>query len=515
MRVRLWLILMVQAALVVLLAMGVKTGLMPLGVHGQWEWLRLGKTASVAWDWLVLAGLGVAAYAGIAGLGLRSLAARSTGWAEARWLAGLLAAAIAVQVAIPMGAAPGYDLSKWASVNYLPGSAGYFQVARQQAVRDPWRFLAEYPEWIRGQDSLHIGTHPPGLIAVQCILLRAMERSQALAGVLLDHMPPSVEAGFRAFAGEDPRPLTGAERAALYATSLWTLLACAGTVVPLYLLARAGLPAPAAWAAAALWPLAPAANLFQPVADTTYPLLSTAAWALAAWSGRLLGAGLQTPPVGRPKVSRGARLGGSLAGIALAVLSGFVMAFGMFFTLAFLPVGLIAALIVVSDRSLSRTTRAGLILATGGGFLAVVLGGWLATGADPFVVWSWNLHHHARFYDQYPRTYSRWLWANLIELAIAVGLPAMVWLVAGMMKPRAVPPSVWATLIVLALVNLTGRNMGEVARLWMLFMPPLLIAAGHGLHRLGGGPVALAVSSALVGVQTLALQSMIQVVYPV
>jgi hypothetical protein len=339
-----------------------------------------------------------------------------------------------------------------------------------------------------------------------------MERSPALAGVLLDHMPPSVEAGFRAFAGQDPQPLTGAERAALYATSLLTLLACAGTVVPLYLLARAGLPAPAAWAAAALWPLAPAANLFQPVADTAYPFLSTSAWALAAWSARLLGAGLQTPPVGRPKVSRGA---GSLAGIALALLSGLVVAFGMFFTLAFLPVGLIAALIVVSDRSLSLTTRAGLILATGAGFLAVVLSGWLATGADPFVVWSWNLHHHARFYDEYPRTYSRWLWANLIELAIAVGLPAMVWLVAGLMSVRAVPRSVWATLIALALVNLTGRNMGEVARLWMLFMPPLLIAAGHGLHRLGGGPVAFAVSGALVGVQTLALQSMIQVVYPV
>jgi hypothetical protein len=243
--------------------------------------------------------------------------------------------------------------------------------------------------------------------------------------------------------------------------------------------------------------LAPAANLFQPVADTAYPFLSTSAWALAAWSARF--------PRGRNRPTAPALL--------LAAASGLVMAFGMFFTLAFLPVGLIAALIVVSDRSLSLTTRAVLILATGVGFLAVVLGGWLATGADPFIVWSWNLHHHARFYDEYPRTYSRWLWANLIELAIAVGLPTMAWLVAGLINARTVPRSVWATLIVLALVNLTGRNLGEVARLWMLFMPPLLIAAGHGLHRLGGGPVAFAVSGALVGVQTLALQSMIRVFF--
>src|SRR5262249_19295234 len=341
-----------------------------------------------------------------------------------------------VQVAIPMGAADEYDLTKWAYVNYFPSSTGYFQIARDQAVQDPWRFLARYPNWIRSQDSLHIGTHPPGLIVAQCLLLGVMERNPALADFLVNQMPPSTAAGFRQLETLDARPIRRAERAGLYATALLTLLACAGTVVPLYLLARAGLPAPAAWAAAALWPLAPAASLFQPVADTAYPFLSTSAWALAAWSTRLLGAGLQTPPVGQPKVSRGARPGGSLAGIALTVLSGVVMAFGMFFTLAFLPVGLVAGLIVVSDRSLTLWTRAGLILAPGAGFLAPVLGGWLATGAAPFVVWSWNLHHHARFYDEYPRTYSRWLWANLIELAIALGLPAMVWLTAELMSAR-------------------------------------------------------------------------------
>ena len=58
---------------------------------------------------------------------------------ETTWLTGLLAAAIAVQIVVPTGAAAGYDLSKWASVNYLPGSAGYFKIARQQAIHDPWK----------------------------------------------------------------------------------------------------------------------------------------------------------------------------------------------------------------------------------------------------------------------------------------------------------------------------------------------------------------------------------------
>ena len=113
-----------------------------------------------------------------------------------------------------------------------------------------------------------------------------------------------------------------------------TLLACAGTVVPLYLLARAALPASTAWAAAALWPLVPCANLFQPVADTAYPLLSTTALALAVWAVR------------SPQPPRWHVVVRSL----LAVASGMVMAFGMSFTLAFLPVGLIVAVTLVGEH---------------------------------------------------------------------------------------------------------------------------------------------------------------------
>jgi hypothetical protein len=499
MRWRLWLILGVQAALVVLLAIAVRTDRLPLGIRCEWQWMRLGEGAKTPWDWFAVAVIGVVAFAAVVGLGWRALSRASSRWAEAGWLAGLLGAAIVVQVAIPVGAPDEYDLTKWAYVNYFHGSTGYFQIARDLAVRDPWTFLARYPEWIRSQDSLHIGTHPPGLIVAQCLLLNTMERSPALAGLLTTFTPPSVQVGFRQLELMHQRPIRRSERATLYATALLTLFACAGTVVPLYLLARAAMPAQWAWAAASLWPLAPAANLFQPDADTTYPLLSTMAWAFATWAARR---------------HRGTdRL--SPAGLALAATSGLVMAFGMMFTLAFLPVGLIVALIIAGDRAVRLPARAAMIAATGAGFLAFVLAGWLISGADPFVVWGWNLHHHARFYDEYPRTYGLWLWANGIELAIAIGLPTIVWFFVGLSAPRSIPRAVWATLSVLLLVDLTGRNMGEVARLWMLFTPPFLIAAARGVERLGGGPISMALTTALVGFQTLALQAMIQVVYPV
>jgi methylthioxylose transferase len=248
-----------------------------------------------------------------------------------------------------------------------------------------------------------------------------------------------------------------------------------------------------------LWPLVPAANLFQPVADTAYPFLSTSALALAAWSARLLA------QPGRP----------IYAAILLAVASGMVMAFGMFFTLAFLPVGVIVALVVGSYRALTWRLRGLVIVAIGIGFATIVLCGWAVLGANPFVIGWWNLHHHARFYDEYPRTYGLWFVVNPLELAIALGLPAVVWCISGLFSPRGMPASIWATLLVLALTNLTGRNMGEVARLWMLYMPPLLLGAGYGFVRESSRGAPLGVSAVLLGLQTLTLQSMIQVVYPI
>jgi hypothetical protein len=471
--------------------------LIPLGIPGEWEWLR--THVSPRLEGLAIACVVVLAYAGFAGLGLRALSIpKITRRREAGWLVGLAAAAIAVQVLVPAGAPDEYDLTKWAYVNYMSPATGYYQIAKRQAVGDPWKFLAEYPVWIQSQDTMHIGTHPPGLIIVQCLLLRTMEQNPELTNLLLSTMPGSTSQGFRQLESMDRRLIPRADRASLYLTALLTLLACSGTVVPLYLLARTSLPASAAWAAAALWPLCPAANLFQPGADTAYPLLSTTALALAVWSARSVADGPKFP-----------------LGPLLAVMCGLVLALGMVFTLAFLPVGLIAALVVVFDRELNPTDKTGLIIATGFGFLLFLVLGWDLTGANPRLVWTWNLRKHASFYLAFPRTYLAWLAINPIELAIAMGFPSAVWCAIGFLVPRSATRVAWMTLLVLFTMNLVGRNMGEVARLWMLFLPPLLIAAGAGLCRLGARPLSLAVTIGLLGLQTLALQTMIQVVYPV
>ena len=238
--------------------------------------------------------------------------------------------------------------------------------------------------------------------------------------------------------------------------------------------------------------------MFQPDADTAYPFLSTTAMALAAWAARW---------------ASGDR--GIVAASLIALASGLVLAFGTFFTLAFLPVGLIVALVIALAPAMTFARKGGLILAVGVGFATLISLGWLLTGANPLTVWTWNLRNHARFYVEYPRTYLAWLVVNPIELAVALGLPAVLWCALGLAGPRSAPRAAWATVAVLVLLNAIGRNMGEVARLWMLFLPPILTAAGSGLCRLGGGPWTLGVTAVLLGLQTLALQTMIQVVYPV
>ncbi len=164
--------LLTAAALVVALIGAVRAGALPLGVRGEWEWLRVPYPAS-ALD-LMLAGVAVAAYAAGAAWGMKCLRGAPSRVREGCAVVGLLAGAIALQLLVPSGAPVGYGLAKWAIVLNEKGSTGYFQVAKHEAGDLP-RFLAAYPDWVRRGDALHLGTHPPGLIAVEAVLLRGAE----------------------------------------------------------------------------------------------------------------------------------------------------------------------------------------------------------------------------------------------------------------------------------------------------------------------------------------------------
>jgi hypothetical protein len=136
---------------------------------------------------------------------------------------------------------------------------------------------------------------------------------------------------------------------------------------------------------------------------------------------------------------------------------------------------------------------------------------WLATGANPLVIWWFNARNHHLFYDEYPRRLLAWAVANPIETAVGLGWPIVV---LGVLGLRRSAPAL-ATVAMLAALTLSGRNLGEVGRLWMVFFPPLVAAAGAGLDRLERPRAWIVVALVLLSVEILALQGSIQVVYPV
>ena len=490
------LVLGIAATLTVGFVVAVNAGDLPTGVQGEWTWPRIWKTPNVT-------GLttAVAVAIGYAAFVVRGWAKLSEPVRDRRretiWVPGLAIAAVVVQVGLAIGAPPPYDLTRAVVVPFSRVATGYFEVARDEAGDDPWKFFATYPEWLARQGADHLGTHPPGFIATYRVLLSLMERNEGLAGLVVALTPPSMTEGFRKVEAAQGGPVSRADRAAVATAAFLALLAAAGSVVPVYILARASLPPAAAWVSAAAWPLAPSLNLFQPLLDTSFPLIAATALAFAAWSTR--------PPGGVPDGRRW---------IGLATASGAVMGFGMMFSLAFLPVGLIVALLVMTSPATPWHRRVATILWIGVGFGLIVAASWATTGADPFAIWWWNLKHNARFNEGGQRSYLNWLLVNLLDLAISSGLPAFAWFVVGCLGLRRAPRVVWCGLAVILLLDLSGRNLGEVARLWMLFLPALLPAVGAGFAALGGGRQALAVTVGLTTFQTLALQCLVQLVYP-
>jgi len=105
-------------------------------------------------------------------------------------------------------------------------------------------------------------------------------------------------------------------------------------------------------------------------------------------------------------------------------------------------------------------------------------------------VWQLNFANHAEFYTHSSRTYVAWLVANVLELVLAAGPPLAVMAAAGGLSAVRVffqggsnrGASVIAAMLVLGLLWISGKNMGEAARLWIPFLPWMILAAGRSFR---------------------------------
>ena len=460
----------------------------PLGVPGEWVWKRIdvadAETVDV-WLGLLTGLLAGSAYIGFVWLGVRRLD-RASHAETGAWLAGLvLAGAVCVVLVETVPPSP-WPEAKTAIVLFSPNSSGYFHEA-VTSRQDAGEFLRGYEEKMAAGDVLHIGTHPPGLILLDRGLIAACRRSPALTDIVLATQPRSVERALEE--GErsnrksanpwTAKPLTRAERAALWLAVVLTHFFAAAAVVPLFWIVRQDFGRRAGWMSAAFWPLVPALSVFLPKSDALYPLLGMLF--LVTW--------------------RSAYRNNSPT---RAVLAGMLFWTGLSFSLALLPIGLLAVTltvwetVAVEDRTLiKRRIRRTLILVgwATAAFAVLTVTAWLTVKVNLFAIWAWNYRNHASFYDQSTRTYWKWLLINPLETGFAFGWPICILALFNLGRlvrfpqrrrndtelkqrlPRRFIAPVCSCFLVWALLWISGKNMGEAGRLWLFLLPCFLWVA--------------------------------------
>ncbi|MCA9053486.1 MAG: hypothetical protein KDA75_06595 [Planctomycetaceae bacterium] len=450
----------------------------PLGIPGEWTWARLDYApAAFAWG-LTLLVIGGGLYAAFAWLADRRLedASRTE---TALWLLLLVAVSFGWLTAIQSGAIPGLGLAKAPHVLFYRRTEGYFFQARYEVESVP-EFIAGYESLMAERDYLHIGTHPPGLTHLYCELLQVCRSSPRLVACLEQTQPEVVTQTFELLQEQNrllDQEFTRTDAACLWLAAILTQLMAVLTVVPMFLWMRLSSDRMATWRTIVFWPLVPAVAVFMPKSDVLYPLLAmTAAWLWrSAWFRC------------RERLS--------ILGLMTALLGSLVLWGGMVLSLAFLTVfaliGVQMVCDVLADGPRGRTRQAWLLhqMTVAVAFLGIALialGGVLSTfgyyGLNLLTVWQWNFSNHALFYDHNPRNWWKWILVNPLELTLAVGAPIVLLAKWGSLRrlqnlrPWLASPVVPFT-VVWALLWLSGKNMGEAARLWIILMPWLTAAA--------------------------------------
>jgi hypothetical protein len=476
-----WLIGITVAGALAALAL-LWTDVVPLGVPGEWTWGRLSYTTlSLVWAGMVC-GAAAAVYLAFTAWGDRRMEAAGRGEAVI-WLGGLVVAGFGWLTAVQSMSIEGLGLGKAPYVLYYRRTEGYFWQARYD-VRSVPDFLAGYETLLAERDYLHIGTHPPGLALLHYGLLEVCRTSPRLVAGL-EATEPEIVANTLNLIQTQSRgsahEVTRTDAACLWLATLLTQAAAALTVVPLFLYARLSAPRAAAWRAAALWPLLPAIAVFLPKSDVLYPLIGMT----AGWLFRL------------GWVRARDRIGG--VSILAWLIGSVVLWGGMVLSLAFVTVialiGVQAVCDTAADPHPSRSRAAHwLHYATAAlccsGCALVSLGLMLSLfgsfGLNLLSAWQWNLSNHALFYEHNARTWWKWLLVNPIELTLAVGVPVVAVAKWGAFQAlqdwrRYVGSPVLPFMIVWGLLWLSGKNMGEAARLWIILMPWLVAATVNAL----------------------------------
>jgi hypothetical protein len=442
-----------------------------IGLIDEWTWPYYGEPVSIvlALPAVFLGLLLIAAV--VAGLRLRT----GKAWHEAVVVAVCLVLAFGVIVTMA-DAGPG-GRSEALLANGMPWIGGYWSEATR--VQEMGEYLRGYHAHIARlevNDKVmgHISDHPPGPVVFHWLVNRAMGPSDARGPAWPKEEAGPLESLLRR-QGAVPTP---ANMAGLDAVAWLFLLGYALALLPVYLIGRELLSREAGLMALGLAAFIPSAHLFGPYPDQLFLLF--AGWSFYAWVMAM-----------------------RRRSMFWAAVSGGVLFIGFLWTMAHL---MVLALIGVSglfglwSEAMERRGRP-----EARPWLKIILAWWAAFALGILVVryaldcrivevWRVCMAKHATFATFFPR--SRWGWTlfNPLEFALFIGMPAFLLaaLAAGADARRwwgerrgsAPVMMVWAVPIVIAALNLSGKNLGETARLWLPLMPLACVGAAAALDGL-------------------------------
>lgn len=482
---------------------------LPLGIPGEWMWrYHEGRGAGLLAEMRLPLGMLVLLVVAVWYLG-RSEKGLS-GWSREA-LAVVLIAVLGFLMQLASGTiymGLGQDVLAVGSESV----GGYFALSEE--ITSPRAFLEGYPRLLATREPVgHLNTHPPGNTMYFYLLRRFFEKFPALARRVNALETPTMRGADGAFAwveAQQQAVLTYPERATLYAGAVLCRVAAALVVVPLYLLARFSLGKRQALWVAALGVTVPAVMVFLPGFDAAYP---TAAAAVAALG---VGALVWRSP-------------------ALAFLAGLFLYAAMVFTPAVVVVVFMVLVWYAAARwtewgrrrlprqpgqaSLARLVATGLL-----GFGVPLAAAWFFLHFDALSTWWQTMAANRRFNRLTGRSYLPWVLYNPVDFLMFLGVGVSALLVVGVAGlvgrlrawrrwgPLAV--GLGAYVAVLLLLNLSGANAGETARLWMFLMPGAVWLGAPVLERFGtGAPRVLLVVLTCQAVQAFVFKLCLNVLF--
>lgn len=335
-------------------------------------------------------------------------------------------------------------------------TGGYMTSAEQLDTLDDIRAWPEMMASGALGDHTHVSISPPGWPALYFATTQLLAQFPALSEAASLWLRPWL-CDYAFVMAHTPAEITSAWLGIL--SPLWGAL----TAVPLYLLGRDLRDEQLGRGAAAGWVLVPALMLFMGTMNTPYPFMAL----LVLWflvKGLLVDSG--------PWV-----VGGWL------VLAGLGTAVCLAFNFALAPLLLWAGWLTLAfwwfhphREERAHWTRPFLIGAVYGVGLLTGFGlYWLITGHHLLGLLPMAMDTHLTL----DRPYLPWVWLHTWDVVLFGGLPIFLYFLYGAWRlpDRATRAFALALLLTLVTMVLSGTARGETGRVWMFFMPGILLVA--------------------------------------